>query len=76
MDNPYKWFIIGELIIIGFIVIAKIIFNKLEDKKIDKIIEFMDKKSADNRETKDKFEECLKIIEKNKEIDKNGKPRN
>ena len=68
MDNPYIGLIIGELIIIAFIVIIKIIFNKLENKKLDKIINFLDRKIKENKNNTmdDKFKECLKIIESNK----------
>ena len=68
LDNPYIGLIIGELIIIAFIVIIKIIFNKLENKKLDKIINFLDRKIKENKNNTmdDKFKECLKIIESNK----------
>ena len=68
MDNPYIWLVLGELIIIAFIVIIKIIFNKLENKKLDKIINFLDRKTKENKNNTmdDKFKECLKIIESNK----------
>lgn len=68
MDNPYIWLVLGELIIIAFIVIIKVIFNKLENKKLDKIINFLDKKTKENKNNivDDKFKECIKIIEQNK----------
>lgn len=68
MDNPYIWLVLGELIIIAFIVIIKVIFNKLENKKLDKIINFLDKKTKENKNNTvdDKFKECIKIIEQNK----------
>ena len=68
MDNPYIWLVLGELIIIAIIIIIKLIFNKLEDKKLDKIINFLDRKTKENKNNTmdDKFKECLKIIENNK----------
>ena len=68
MDNPYIWLGLGELIIIAIIIIIKLIFNKLEDKKLDKIINFLDRKTKENKNNTmdDKFKECLKIIENNK----------
>lgn len=68
MDNPYIWLVLGELIIIAIIIIIKLIFDKLENKKLDKIINFLDRKTKENKNNTmdDKFKECLKIIEKNK----------
>ena len=68
MNSPYIWLIVGELIIIAFIITIKIIFNKLEGKKLDKIINFLDKKTKENQDNNmnDKFKECIKIIEQNK----------
>lgn len=65
MEDPLKWLVLGELIIIGIIVLVKLIFDKLEDRKLDKIIEFLDKKTKNDKEAKDKLNECLKIIEQN-----------
>ncbi len=68
MDNPYIWLGLGELIIIAIIIIIKLIFNRLENKKLDKIINFLDRKTKENKNNTmdDKFKECLKIIENNK----------
>ena len=68
MDNPYIWLVLGELIIIAIIIIIKLIFNRLENKKLDKIINFLDRKTKENKNnTVDhKFKECIKIIEQNK----------
>ena len=68
LDNPYIWLVLGELIIIAIIIIIKLIFNKLEDKKLDKIINFLDRKTKENQDNNmnDKFKECIKIIEQNK----------
>lgn len=65
MENPFIWLVIGEVIIIAFIFIMKFIFDRMENKKIDKIINFMNKKTRDDKEAKDKLEDCLKIIEQN-----------
>ena len=68
MDNPYIWLGLGELIIIAIIIIIKLIFNRLENKKLDKIINFLDRKTKENKNNTvdDKFKECIKIIEQNK----------
>ena len=68
MDNPYIWLGLGELIIIAIIIIIKLIFNRLENKKLDKIINFLDRKTKENKNNTmdDKFKECLKIIANNK----------
>lgn len=68
MDNPYIWLVLGELIIIAIIIIIKLIFNRLENKKLDKIINFLDRKTKENKNSTvdDKFKECIKIIEQNK----------
>ena len=68
MDNPYIWLGLGELIIIAIIIIIKLIFNRLENKKLDKIINFLDRKTKEhkNNTVDDKFKECIKIIEQNK----------
>ena len=68
MDNPYIWLGLGELIIIAIIIIIKLIFNRLENKKLDKIINFLDRKTKENKNNivDDKFRECIKIIEQNK----------
>ena len=68
MDNPYIWLVLGELIIIAIIIIIKLIFNRLENKKLHKIINFLDRKTKENKNNTvdDKFKECIKIIEQNK----------
>lgn len=65
MESPFIWLVIGEIIILAFIIIIKIIFDKMEDKKVDKVIKFLDRKTKDDKETKDKLKECMKIIEQN-----------
>lgn len=67
MENPFIWLVIGEIIVIAIIFIVKYIFERLEDKKVDKIIKFLDSKTKDNKDTKDKLNECLKIIEQNRQ---------
>lgn len=69
MESPFIWLVIGEIIVIAFIIIAKIIFEKIEDKKIDKVLQFMNKKTKDDQDTQDKLKECLKIIEHNQDIE-------
>lgn len=67
MENPFIWLVIGEIIVIAIIFIVRYIFERLEDKKVDKIIKFLANKTKDNKNTKDKFNECLKIIKHNHE---------
>lgn len=62
--NAYFYLIIGELIIIVFIFLIKLILNKQEHKKIDKILQFL-QKNKDN-DTTNRFDECIKIINENK----------
>ena len=62
MDNPYIWLGLGELIIIAIIIIIKLIFNRLENKKLDKIINFLDRKTKENKNTLIEAREQKKII--------------
>lgn len=62
--NAYFYLIIGELIIIVFIFLIKLILNKQEHKKIDKILQFL-QKNKDN-DTTNRFDESIKIINENK----------
>lgn len=73
MDNNLKWLVIGELIIIAIIFIVWLVYKKLENKKVNKILEFIEKKS-NNKDISDKFQECIDIIKKNNmEVNKDGK---
>lgn len=70
MDSNLKWLVIGEIIIIGIIFIARYIFKKMEEKKVNNILEYIEKKSKD-KEVDKKFKECLDIIrQNNKETEK------
>ena len=75
--NEFIWLIIGEAIVIIFICIIRYIFYLKENKKIDKIINAFKKeiKHNQNKDSEDKFQECLKIIKENnlRKDDKNGK---
>lgn len=66
--------VIGELIVIVLILILRYIIKRMETKKIDNILEFINHKSKQTNST-DKFRECLEIIKQNKELedDCNGK---
>lgn len=75
--NEFFWLIIGEVIVIIFICLIRYIFYLKENKKIDKIINTFKKeiKNNQNKNSEDKFQECLKIIKENnlRKDDKNGK---
>lgn len=75
--NGFFWLIIGEVIVIIFICLIRYIFYLKENKKIDKIINTFKKeiKNNQNKNSEDKFQECLKIIKENnlRKDDKNGK---
>ena len=75
--NEFFWLIIGEVIVIIFICLIRYIFYLKENKKIDKIINTFKKeiKNNQNKNSEDKFQECLKIIKENnlRKEDKNGK---
>ena len=75
--NGFFWLIIGEVIVIIFICLIRYIFYLKENKKIDKIINNFKKeiKNNQNKNSEDKFQECLKIIKENnlRKDDKNGK---
>lgn len=64
MDNCFIWLVVGELIILLFIFIVKLIFKYAEKKKIDGILEYIDKR-AKEKEINKKFQECIDIINKN-----------
>lgn len=75
--NEFFWLIMGEVIVIIFICLIRYIFYLKENKKIDKIINTFKKeiKNNQNKNSEDKFQECLKIIKENnlRKDDKNGK---
>lgn len=64
MDSNLKWLVLGELIIISIIFVGRYIFKKMEEKKVNNILEYIEKKSKD-KEVNDKFKECLDIIKQN-----------
>ena len=65
MKEGYIWLILIELVIIGLVFIIRYILKKIEERKVNKILKFIDKKSKENKETEDKFKECLEIIKQN-----------
>ena len=64
MDTGFIWLVVGEIIVIALVIIARIIFKKMEKKKINDILKYIDKKSKD-KEINTKFQDCLDIIHKN-----------
>lgn len=65
MDSIYFWLVVAELIIIALIVIIKLIFSYFENKKINGILNFFEKR-AKEKDIEDKYKQCLEIIRKNK----------
>lgn len=75
MEDPYIRLVIIELLLVIILItvgIIKYIFYILNKRKIKSILDFFDKR-MNKEDSKDKYEECLKIIEMNREDKKNGK---
>lgn len=73
--NAYFWLIISEVLILIFIALIRYIFYLKENKKIDSILDIFKNKLKDksDKDTNDKFEECIKIIKDNqRKDDENG----
>lgn len=68
MENEYTLFIILGIIIVITItlVIVKLITKIIEKREVNSILEFMKKETEEDKKVKEKFNECLKIIEQNK----------
>ena len=64
MESSLKWLVLGEVIIIAIIFAIIYIFKKMEEKKVNNILDYIEKKSK-NKEIDDKFKECMKIIKEN-----------
>ena len=64
MESSLKWLVLGEVIIIAIIFAIIYIFKKMEEKKVNNILDYIEIKSK-NKEIDDKFKECMKIIEEN-----------
>ncbi len=64
MDNGFIWLIVGEIIVIAFVIIVRLIFKKFEKNKVNNILKYIDKKSKD-KDIDDKFQECIDIIKQN-----------
>lgn len=64
MESSLKWLVLGELVVIGLIFAIRYIFKKMEEKKVNNILDYIEKKSKD-KEINKKFKECIKIIEEN-----------
>jgi hypothetical protein len=65
MKEGYIWLILIELAIIGLVFIIRYILKKIEERKVNKILKFIDKKSKESKETEAKFKECLEIVKQN-----------
>ena len=61
MESSLKWFVLG---VIAIIFAIRYIFKKMEEKKVNNILDYIEKKSKD-KEIDNKFKECMKIIEEN-----------
>lgn len=64
MESSLKWLVLGELVVIGLVFAIRYIFKKMEEKKVNNILDYIEKKSKD-KEIDKKFKECMKIIEEN-----------
>ena len=68
MMNGYTLFIILSIIVaIVITVVVKLIFKLIEKHEVNSILEFMKKETEEDKQVKEKFKECIKIIEQNKE---------
>ena len=59
------WLVLVQLLIIAIIVIIKVILNYYEQKKIDKILNYFDKRAKEN-ETEKQFKMCLEMLRQNR----------
>ena len=70
MNSEYALFIIlGMAIVITIIIaiaIVKLITKIIEKREVNSILEFMKKETEEDKQVKEKFNECIKIIEQNK----------
>ncbi len=64
MNNGFIWLILGEIIVIAVVIIVRLILKVIENKKVNNILKYIDKKSQD-KDVTDKFQECIEIIKKN-----------
>lgn len=63
MEEGFKYLIIAEVIIIVVIIVARLIFNYIENKKIKSVLEYIDKRANENSNNRtDKLKECIDII--------------
>lgn len=63
MEEGFKYLIIAEIIILVVIIIARLIFNHMENKKIKSVLDYIDKKAKENSNNRtDKLKECIDII--------------
>ena len=66
MENAYIYLIIAEGIIILAIIGIKLLFNYFENKKIKSVLNFIDRKAQENKDsTTDRLKECIEIIKQN-----------
>ena len=65
VDNVYFWLVVGELIIIAIVVIIKLIFNYIEKRKINHILDFFERRAKEQNK-EEEFKQCLDIIKRNK----------
>lgn len=65
MKEGYIWLILIELAIIGLVFIIRYILKKIEERKVNKILKFIDRKSKEDKEAEERFKECIEIIKQN-----------
>lgn len=65
MKEGYIWLILIELAIIGLVFIIRYILKKIEERKVNKILKFIDRKSKEDKEAEERFKACIEIIKQN-----------
>lgn len=67
MNSEYTLFIIlGIIILVIIVTLIKLISKIIEKHEVNSILEFMKKETEEDKQVKEKFNECIKIIEQNK----------
>ena len=67
MNSEYGLFIIlGIIILVIIVTLIKLISKIIEKHEVNSILEFMKKETEEDKQVKEKFNECIKIIEQNK----------
>jgi len=63
VDSLFIYLVVAELAVILLIVVIKLLFNYLENKKIKSILDFIDKRAEANIDGRaERFKECIDIL--------------